>query len=57
MKVWSYVYLARILDLECNRGRALEYYQQAVNLGDDTRNAQVAARAGVQKPYGDACTK
>jgi len=57
MKVWSYVYLARIFDIECNRGRALEYYQQAVKLGDDTRNAQAAAREGVQKSYGEGCEK
>src|SRR5439155_7353796 len=55
MKVWSYIYLARIFDLECTRPRALEYYQQAVKLGDNTRNAQAAARDGAQKSYGDAC--
>ena len=55
MKVWSYIYLARIFDLECNRDRAIEYYQQAVKVGDDSRNAQAAAREGIQKPYGDAC--
>ena len=55
MKVWSYIYLARIFDLECNRDRAVEYYQQAVKVGDDSRNAQAAAREGIQKPYGDAC--
>ncbi len=55
MKVWSYIYLGRIFDLECNRGRAVEYYQQAIKVADNTRNAQAAARAGVGKPYGDAC--
>jgi tetratricopeptide repeat protein len=55
MKVWSYIYLARIFDLECNRARAIEYYQQATKVGDDTRNAQAAARDGIQKPYGDGC--
>src|SRR5437867_578270 len=55
MKVWSYIYLGRIFDLECNRGRAVEYYQQAIKVADNTRNAQAAARAGVEKPYGDAC--
>ena len=55
MKVWSYVYLGRIFDLECNRARAVEYYQQAIKIGDNTRNAQAAARTGVQKPYGDSC--
>jgi tetratricopeptide (TPR) repeat protein len=55
MKVWAYIYLARLFDLDCNRSRALEYYQQAVKVGDDTRNAQGVAREGIQKPYGDVC--
>ncbi len=55
MKVWSYIYLARIFDLDCNRDRAVEYYQQAIKVGDDTRNAQAAAREGIEKPYGDSC--
>lgn len=55
MRVWSYVFMARIFDLECNRERAVEYYQQAIKVGDNTRNAQSAAKDGVAKPYGDAC--
>jgi tetratricopeptide (TPR) repeat protein len=52
MKVWSYIYRGRISDLECEREKAVEYYQQAVKIGDDSQNAQAAAREGVQKPYG-----
>jgi len=55
MKVWAYIYLARIFDLECNRARAIEYYQQAAKVGDNTRNAQAVAREGTQKRYGDGC--
>jgi tetratricopeptide (TPR) repeat protein len=55
MRVWSYIYLARIFDLQCNRDRAVEYYQQAVKVGDDTRNAQAAAREGIETAYGDSC--
>ena len=55
MKVWSYIYLARIFDLDCNRERAVQYYQQATKVQDNTRNAQAAARQGLEKPYGDAC--
>ena len=55
MKVWSYIFLARIFDLECSRDRAVEYYRQAIKVGDNTRNAQAAAREGVQKAYGDGC--
>ena len=43
MKVWSYIYLGRIFDLECNRDTAVEYYQQAVKVGDNSQNAQAAA--------------
>ena len=55
MKVWSYIFLARIFDLECLRDRAVEYYRQAIKVGDNTRNAQAAAREGAQKAYGDGC--
>jgi tetratricopeptide (TPR) repeat protein len=55
MKVWSAVLLGRIFDLECERAHALEYYRQAVQIGDDTRNAQAAAKDGINKPYGDGC--
>ena len=55
MKVWSYIYLGRIFDLECNRDRAVEYYQQAIKVGDNSRDAQAAAADGVQKAYGDNC--
>jgi hypothetical protein len=57
MKVWSYIYLARIFDLECNRERAVEYFQQAVKVGDNSRDAQSVAAEGVQKAYGDNCSK
>jgi tetratricopeptide (TPR) repeat protein len=55
MKVWSYIYLARIFDLDCNRARAIQYYQQAIKVGDNTRNAQAVAQAGSEKPFGDGC--
>jgi tetratricopeptide (TPR) repeat protein len=55
MKVWAAIFLGRIFDLECERPRALDYYRQAAQIGDDTRNAQSAAKDGLSKPYGDAC--
>jgi tetratricopeptide (TPR) repeat protein len=55
MKVWSYIYLARIFDLECNRARAIQYYQQAIKVGDNTRNAQAAAAQGVEKSFAGDC--
>jgi tetratricopeptide (TPR) repeat protein len=61
MKTWSYIYRGRIADLECERERAVEYYRQAIKVGqeikveDDSQNAQAAAQEGLQKPFGDAC--
>jgi len=55
MKTWSYIYRGRIADLECERELAVENYQQAIKVGDDSQNAQAAAREGLQKAYGDAC--
>ena len=46
MKVWSYIYLGRISDLECNRDKAVEYYQQAVKVGDNSQDALAAASRG-----------
>ena len=56
MKVWSYIFLARILDLDCERDKAVEYYRQALKVGDDTRGAQAVAQGGLAKAYGaEAC--
>jgi tetratricopeptide (TPR) repeat protein len=55
MKVWAYIYLARMFDLQCNRSRAVGYYEQAIKVGDNTRNAQAAAREGVQKSFAEDC--
>jgi tetratricopeptide (TPR) repeat protein len=55
VKVWAYIYLGRIADLDCERARALDYYRQAIEVGDNTRNAQGIARDGINKPWGDVC--
>jgi hypothetical protein len=55
MKVWSYIYLGHIADLQCQRDRATEYYRQAVQVGDDSRNAQTSAKDGLGKAFGDQC--
>ena len=43
--------------LTVNRDKAVEYYQQAVKVGDNSQDAQAAASEGVQKAYGDNCKK
>ena len=55
MKVWSYIYMGRIADLQCERDRAKGYYSQAIQVGDDSRNAQTTAKEGLAKAYGDQC--
>jgi tetratricopeptide (TPR) repeat protein len=55
MKVWSYIYLGHIADLQCQRDRAMEYYRQAVQVGDDSRNAQTSAKDSLSKAFGDQC--
>jgi len=55
MKVWSYIYLGHIADLQCKRDKAVEYYRQAIQVGDNTRDAQASANNGLSKPFGDQC--
>jgi tetratricopeptide (TPR) repeat protein len=55
MKVWSYIYLGHIADLQCQRERAMEYYNQAVQVGDNSRDAQTSAKGGLSKAFGDQC--
>jgi hypothetical protein len=55
MKVWSYIYLGHIADLQCQRDRATEYYRQAVQVGDNTRDAQASAASGLKIAFGDQC--
>ena len=52
IKVWAHIYLARLHDLEGDRDRALKEYRAAVDIGDNTRNAQDVAQRGLNKPFG-----
>ena len=40
VKVWAHIYLGRIFDGEQKRTEALQQYQSAIALGDNTRNAR-----------------
>ena len=51
VKVWAYIYLGRIFDLDDNREEAILQYRAAVALGDDTRNAQAVAGSGLAEPF------
>jgi tetratricopeptide (TPR) repeat protein len=50
-KVWAHIFLGRIDDLELNRKGAIDHYQAAVQLGDNTRNAQEIAQKGLKEPF------
>jgi hypothetical protein len=50
-KVWSHIFLGRMEDLELNRSGAIEHYQAAIQLGDNSRNAQVVAQKGLKEPF------
>ncbi len=50
-KVWSHIFLGRMDDLELNRSGAIEHYQAAIQLGDNSRNAQVVAQKGLKEPF------
>ena len=45
----------RMGPVRCQRDRAMEYYRQAVQVGDDSRNAQTSAKDGLGKAFGDQC--
>lgn len=51
VRVWSHIYLGRILDLEDRRQDALQQYQSAIDIGDNSRNAQEVARRGLEEPF------
>ena len=51
VKVWAYIYLGRLFDLDDDREEAVLQYRAAVALGDDTRGAQGVARSGLLEPF------
>jgi hypothetical protein len=51
MLAWSHIYLARIFDLQENRGAAVEHYRAALAAGDTTPDTRAAAERGLAQPY------
>ena len=49
MVAWSHIYLARILDLMCNRDNAVSHYKAALHAGDTSPDTKTAADKGVQE--------
>jgi hypothetical protein len=48
MTAWSHIYLARILDLMCNRQTALSHYKAALSAGDPSPDTKSAADKGLR---------
>jgi tetratricopeptide (TPR) repeat protein len=57
IRVWAHIYLGRLDDLDCERARAIEHYQEAIKIGANTRNAQSIAKEGVAQSFSDNCGK
>ena len=53
VEVWSHIYMGKIYDLTGQRDRAVNEYNQAIRLKDDTGGAQEEARKYLSQPYKD----
>jgi len=51
IEVWSHIYIGQIYDLNGQRARAVNEYQLAQHLNDNTAGAQDVAAQYIQKPY------
>jgi tetratricopeptide (TPR) repeat protein len=51
VEVWSHIELGRIFDLTGQRDRAVNEYQRAQNLRDDTAGAQTEVTSLMQRPF------
>ena len=51
IEVWSHIYLGKIFDLTGQRDRAVNEYQRAQNLHDDTAGAQTEVTSLMQRPF------
>ena len=51
VEVWALVNLGKIFDARGQRERAVGYYTQAVNTGDDAYGAQGEAQKFLQDPF------
>jgi hypothetical protein len=55
VKTWSHIYAGHILDFKCNRSAAVGHYRKAIEIGDDTRDAQKVAQRDLVQPFGGEC--
>ena len=50
-EVWSHIFLGKIFDLTGQRDRAVNEYQQAIRIKDDSQGAQEEAQKYLETPY------
>jgi len=55
-EVWSHIYLGKIFDILGQRERALNEYNRARQLNDNTGGAQQYVEALIKKPYSEGAT-
>ena len=55
VKTWSHIHSGHILDFKCNRSAAVSHYRKAIEIGDDTRDAQKTAQRDLVQPFGGEC--
>jgi tetratricopeptide (TPR) repeat protein len=48
---WSHIYLGRVLDLECNRDKAVTEYKAALEVRDGQLDTRLAAERGLKTAY------
>ncbi|MGA3130707.1 MAG: hypothetical protein ABSD59_07895 [Terracidiphilus sp.] len=48
---WSHIYLGRVLDLECNRDKAVTEYKAALDVRDGRLDTRLAAERGLKTAY------
>lgn len=56
---WSHIYLGRMLDLECDRDKAIAEYKLALENRDGRQDTRLAAERGVKQAYavkGHSCS-
>ncbi len=56
VEVWSHIYLGKIFDLTGSRERAINEYEKAEELKDNTGGAQAEAEKYLKAPYGQTQT-
>jgi hypothetical protein len=55
MQTWSHIHMGHIFDFKCQRQAAIDHYKKALEIGDNSKNAQGTAERDLAKPFGGEC--